>query len=123
MGRLGRQLDTAAARSTGDLCHVPGQAHQVGRLLRPHVDRGGEPDRAVDHDAHAHAEVRVVGRGLRKRVVETHRLAADPLDPQLGRLATGRGIERRVGQRRELVGSERHQPMGVGWRTASPAAV
>ena len=62
-------------------------ADQVGRLLRPHVDGGGESDRAVDDHADAHAEVGVVGRRVRMRVVEAHRLAPDALDPELGRLA------------------------------------
>ena len=90
---------------------------------RPHVDRGGEADRAVDHDAHAHAEVRVVGRRLGLGVVQADGLAADALDPQLGRLAAGGRVERGVRQRGELVGGQRHQATGVGWRTGSPAAV
>ena len=121
--RLGRQLDAPAARPARDECHLPGPVHQVGRLFRPDVDRGGEAHRTVDNDAHAHAEVRVVGRRLGAGVMEAHRLAADALDPELGRLAARRGIERRAGQRGEVVGRERHQTMAVGWRTASPAAV
>ena len=93
------------------------------RLLRPHVDRGGEPDRAVDHDAHAHAEVRVVRRRLGVGVVEADRLAPDALDPELGRLAAGGGAERGVGERGEIVGGQRHQAAGVGWRSGRPAAV
>ena len=88
---------------------------------RPHVDRGGEADRAVGHDAHAHAEVRVVGGRLGTGVVEAHGLAADPFDPQLGRLAARGGIERGIRQGGELVGGERHQPTGVGWRSGRPA--
>ena len=61
----------------------------------------------------------VSGRG----VVEADHLAADALDPELGRLAARGGVERGVGQRRELVGGERHQSTGVGWRSGSPAAV
>ena len=107
----------------GDPRHLHGPAHQVGRLLRPHVDRGGEPDRAVDHDAHAHAEVGVVGRRLGLGVVEADRLAPDALDPELGRLAAGGRVERGVGQAGEVVGGERHQSTGVGWRSGRPAAV
>ena len=55
--------------------------------------------------------------------MEADGLVADALDPELGRLAAGRGIECRIRQRGEVVGGERHQPIGVGWRTASPAAV
>ena len=123
VGRLGRQFDAPAAGPARDLCHLQGPANQVGRLLRPHVDRGGEAHRAVGDDAHAHAEVRVVGRRLGTGVVQAHRLAADPLDPQLGRLAAGGGVERGVRQCRELVGGERHQPTGVGWRSGRPAEV
>ena len=123
MRRLGRQLDAPATGPARDPRHLPGLAHQVGRLFGPDVDRGGEAHRAVDHDAHAHAEVRVVGRRLGLRVVETDRLAADALDPELGRLAAGGGVEGGIGQRRQVVGRERHQPTGVGWRTGSPAAV
>ena len=121
--RLGRQLDATTARPARHPGHLPGLAHQVGRLLRPHVDRGGEADRAIDHDAHAHAEVGVVGRRLGLGVVEADDLAADALDPQLGRLAPGGGVERGVRQRGELVGRQWHQTTGVGWRTGSPAAV
>ena len=123
MGRFGRQFDAAAAGPAGDLGHLPGPAHQVGRLFRPHVDRGGEADRAVDHDAHAHAEFRVVGRRLGTGVVQADGLAADALDPKLGRLAAGGRVERGVRQRGELVGRKRHQATGVGWRTGSPAEV
>ncbi len=123
VGGLGRQLDAAAAGPARDLRHVPGLAHQVGRLFGPYIDGGGEADRAIDDDAHAHAEVRVVGRRLRMGVVEADGLAADPFDPQLGGLAAGSGIECRVGQGRKFVGGERHQPTGVGWRTGRPAAV
>ena len=119
--RLGRQFDAPAAGPARDPCHLQGPAHQVGRLLRPHVDRGGEPDRAVGHDAHAHAEVRVVGRRLGTGVVEAHGLAADSFDPQLGRLTARGGIERGIRQCREVVGGERHQPTGVGWRSGRPA--
>ena len=103
--------------------HLHGLPDEVGRLLRPHVDRGGEPDRAVDDHAHAHAEVGVVGRGLGLRVVEAHRLAPDALDPELGRLAAGGRSERGVGQGREIVGGQGHQATGVGWRNGRPAAV
>ena len=122
MGRLGRQLDAPAARAGGDLGHLPGPAYQVGRLFGPHVDRGGEADRAVDHDAHAHAEVRIVGRRLGMGVVQADGLAANALDPQLGGLAPGGGVERGVRQRDELVGRQGHQATGVGWRTGRPAA-
>ncbi len=123
MGRLGRQLDAPAARPARDLGHLAGLAHQVGRLGGPHVDRGGEADRAVDHDAYAHAEVRVVGRRLGPGVVQADGLVADALDPQLGRLATRRRVERGIRQGGELVGRQGHQATGVGWRTGSPAAV
>ena len=103
--------------------HLPGLAHQVGRLFGPDVDRGGEAHRAVDHDAHAHAEVRVVGRRLGLRVVQADGLAADALDPELGRLAPGGRGERGIGQGRQVVGRERHQSTGVGWRRGSPAEV
>ena len=120
--RLGRQLDAPAPGPARDLRHLHGPTDEVGRLLWPHVDGGGEPHRAVDHHAHAHAEVRVVGGRLGMRVVETHHLAADALDPELGRLAAGGGPERGVGQRREVVRGEGHQATGVGWRSGSPAA-
>ena len=123
VGRFGCQLHAAAARLARDPGHVAGLAHQVGRLLRPHVDRGGETDRAVDHDAHAHAEFRVVGRGLGVGVAQADGLAADALDPQLGGLTTGRRVERGISQGGQLVGGQRHQATGVGWRTGSPAAV
>ena len=121
--RFGRQLDAAALCPAGDPCHLPGLADEVRRLLRPHVNRGGEADRAVDDDAHTHAEVRVVGRRLRMGVVQAYRLAANPFDPQFGRLAAAGGVERRIGQQGEFVGGEGHQPTGVGWRTERPAAV
>ena len=56
-------------------------------------------------------------------VVETDRLAADAFDPELGRLAAGRRIECGIRQCRQIVSPERHQPIGVGWRTGSPAEV
>ena len=123
MGRLGRQLDAPAAGPAGDPRHLQGRADEAGRLLGAHVDRGGEPDRSVDHDAQAHAEFGVVRRRLGVRVVEADHLAPDALDPELGRLAARGRVERGVRQRRELVGRERHQATGVGWRTGRPAAV
>ena len=62
----------------------------------------------------------VSGCASRRRTV----WLADALDPELGRLAAGRRRrERGIGQRGEVVGRERHQSIGVGWRTGSPAAV
>ena len=123
VGRLGRQLDTSAARPARQPRHLHGLLGEARRLFRAHVDGGGEPDCSVDHDAQAHAELGVVRRGLGMRVVETDRLAPDALDAELGRLAGLRRTECGVGERRELVGVERHQATGVGWRIGSPAAV
>ncbi len=120
---LGRQLDAPAAGCARDGRHLLGASNEVGRLLRPDVDRGGKPDRAVDNDAHAHAEFGVVRRGLGVGVVQAHDLAADALHPELRRLAARCGVERGIRERREFVRRERHQPTGVGWRTGRPAAV
>ena len=103
--------------------HLHGQPDEVGRLLRPHVDRGGEPHCAVAHDADAHTEFGVVRRRLGQGVVEAHGLAPDALDPELGGLAARGRVQRGVGERGEFVGGERHQGTGVGWRTGRPAAV
>ena len=123
MGRLGRQLDPPAARPAGDPRHLHGAGDEAGCLLGAHVDRGGVPDRSVDDHAQAHAEFGVVRRRLGVRVVEADHLAPDALDPELGRLAAPGRAERGIRQCRELVGGERHQARGVGWRTGRPAAV
>ncbi len=59
------------------------------------VDRGGEPDGAVDHDPDAHAELGVVRGALGCGVTQADPLGADALDPELGvRAAPGLAVER-----------------------------
>ncbi len=111
---FGGELHPTATGLVGEGGHLPGLADEVRRLLRPDVDRRGETHRTIDHDAHTHAEVGVVGRGLGQGVAQADCLATDALDPQLGGLATGGGVERGVGQSGELVGGKRHQGTGVG---------
>ena len=113
-------------------------AASVGR----DVDRGGEPDCAIDHDPHAHAELGVVGRAFGCGVAEADTLGADALDPQLGvACSRRRWRSERAASVSADVGGKRHQSppgrsvVGIiapgrspgrrrveGWRMGRPAA-
>ena len=110
VGGLGGELDPPAAGPCRDPSGVDGLADQVGRLGRAHVDGGGEPDGAVDHHPHPHAELGVVGAAFGDGVAQSDFLGADALDPDLGVGAPGGlgGRERGVGQGAQVVGGERH---------------
>ena len=103
VGGLGGQLDAPAAGPGRDPGGVDGLADQVGRRVGPHIDGGGEPDGAVDHDPHAHAELGVVrgalGRRRRAGGRDWERMRSTR-SSAVGAAGGGGGRERGVGQAR-----------------------
>ena len=114
VGGLGCKFDAASAGAARHARHLLGPGDEGARLLRSHVDGGGEPDGAIDDHAHAHAELGVIRRRLGVRVVQADRLVPDALDPELRRLAARGGAEGGVRQCREVVRVEWHQRGTVG---------
>ena len=116
MGWLVGQFDRSAAGQRGRPRRVDRLVGQSGCRVGVDGDGGGEPDRAVTHDAQADADLGVVGRRLQPAVAQRDHLRADPLDPDLRvrRAEASRLTERGVADRGDQSGIDGGYRVEVG---------